>query len=46
MCSMVSDGEADVLGFDVKTLPAAIIKARKDISLATNLLSTIARANR
>ena len=46
MCTMAISGEIDVMGFDVKTLAMATNKARKDLSLATNLLGTLVRAGR
>ena len=36
MCIMAAKGEIDVMGFDVKTLSQATVKARKDLALATN----------
>ena len=44
MCIMAAKGEIDVIGFDVKTLSQATVKARKDLALVANLLGTLVRA--
>ena len=46
MSIMAAKGEIDVIGFDVKTLSQATVKARKDLALVANMLGTLVTAGR